>query len=302
MSELICSYYTLAGVSPAEAMASPRTFAARVEAAALAGYTGIGIHIRDYRSLRAAGQTDGELRAILRDHDITHVELEFLLNWFSDGEAGAISRADESVFYHMYETFGARVMFLGGDLQPGNAMEFNLLVDRFGALCERASAHGAVIGLEPCAWSNIGTLDEALALLDATAAANAGLFLDLWHLYRRNLDFGRLDALRPEQIVGVQLDDAAAHFSEPLIADCLDHRLLPGEGDADAAGFVNALQGVGLNCPISVEIISTAQRARPLREAASSSFAAASAAIGTSGSGARPAPARPPSDISRKLI
>lgn len=275
MTDLICSYYTLAGISPAEGGHSPRDFADRVEAAARAGYKGIGIHIRDYRVLRAAGCSDRTLQAVVRDHGIKHVELEFLLNWFDDGLAGATSRVEEGIFYHMQEVFDARIMFLGGDMQAGNRIPFSQLIDRFAELCGRAAEHGVTIGIEPCAWSNIGTLDEALALLDGAGAANAGLYLDLWHLYRRDLPFDRLRSLRPAQVVGVQLDDASASLSGPIIADCLDFRRLPGEGDADARSFVETLNAVGVSCPISVEIISDAQRTLPLADAAAVSYAAA---------------------------
>ena len=268
MRDLICSYYTTAGVSPTAGGSSPRPFADRVEACARAGYTGVGIHIRDYRAIRAQGHSDADMVAMLRNNGMRHVEVEFLLNWFAEGEAGEQARRDEETFHHMVEVFGARVMFLGGDMTPGAVMPFERLIERFAAVAERARARGVMIGVEPCAWTNIGDIDDALRLIEGSGATNAGLFLDAWHLYRRGLDWARLLRIDPRLIAGVQLDDAAAGPRGALPDDCLDHRLLPGDGDANTEGLVSVLGEIGYAAPFSVEVISIDQRARPLNEAA----------------------------------
>jgi sugar phosphate isomerase/epimerase len=275
MTDLICSYYTVSGVSPAAGGASSRPFEDRVRACAEAGYRGVGIHVRDYVALSRSGMTDEDLRSILRDHGMRHVEVEFLLNWFAEGDALEAARRDEATLYHMAETFGARVMFLGGDMTPGRSMPFDELTERFAALCERARDRGVTIGVEPCAWTNIGHVDDALALIEGSGAANAGLFLDVWHLYRRNFDYQQLRNIDSSLIVGVQLDDAAVEVHGELPDDCLDHRLLPGLGAARTVDFLATLAAMDVSIPLSVEVISIEQRARSLELAAQVSFNAA---------------------------
>jgi sugar phosphate isomerase/epimerase len=119
MTDLICSYYTVSGVSPAAGGASSRPFEDRVRICAEAGYRGVGIHMRDYVELSRSGMTDEDLRSILRAHGMRHVEVEFLLSWFAEGDALEAARRDEARLYHLAEIFGARVMFLGGDMTPG---------------------------------------------------------------------------------------------------------------------------------------------------------------------------------------
>ena len=272
---LICSYYTVAGISPAAGGFSPRPFAERVEACARAGYKGIGLHVRDYRALRERGHSDADLRAVLRDNGMIHIEVEFLLNWFADGPLGEQSRRDEDALYHMANSFGAGVMFTGGDLAEGNEMPFEELVRRFAVLAERAAGAGVRIGVEPYAWTNVATLDDALRLVRDSGASNAGLFLDVWHLARRGFDYKRLRSIDPALIFGVQLDDIAPEMRGTMAEDCLNNRLLPGEGVGDAVGFVRTLLELGVDCPFSVEVISDAHRALPLDEAAQASFAAA---------------------------
>jgi len=45
-------------------------------------------------------------------------------------------------------------------------------------------------------------------------------------------------------------------------------RRLPGEGAFDLVGFIRLLDNIGVTAPISVEIISPEQQARPVIEAA----------------------------------
>jgi len=284
MTELICSYYTLAGVSPLAGGSSPLPFEDRARACAEAGYAGIGLHVRDYRALRAGGASDADLVAMLRHWGLRHVEVEFLLNWFADGEAGEQALRDEALLYHMAETFGARVLYLGGDMTPGNPMPFEALVERFAAVGARAAERGVRLGVEPCAWSNIGTLDEGLRLVEGAGARNAGVVLDVWHLHRRGLDFERLKRLDPARIAGVQLGDAGAQVHGSLAEDSLDHRLLPGEGVAGATAFVAALNAFGYAGPMSVEVLSQAQRERSLAEAARRSFEAARSVLDSASS------------------
>lgn len=279
MTDLIASYYTTAGVSPAVGGYSPRPFADRVRACARAGYTGIGLHVRDYRALRKRGHSDADLSAILRDNDMVHVEAEFLLNWFADGPAGEQARRDEDTLYHMANTFGARVMFLGGDMAEGNETPFEELTRRFIAVAGRAASAGVRLGVEPCAWTNIGDLDDALRLVRECGMSNVGLFLDVWHLARRGLDFERLLEIDPALIYGVQLGDVAPRMQGTMAEDCLNNRLLPGQGIGDTPGFVRTLFAIGVTCPFSVEIISEAQRALPLDEAARVSHDAARTVI-----------------------
>jgi sugar phosphate isomerase/epimerase len=278
LTDLICSYYTVAGVSPAAGGASPIPFESRVRACAEAGYVGMGVHLRDYSEMRREGITDETLRAILRDHGMRHVEVEFLQDWFADGEAGERSRRAEETLYHMTEALGARVMFLTGDLKPDADLPFDQLQERFSALCARAAERGATIGVEPCAWSNIGDAETGLRLIEGAGAANAGLFLDVWHLYRRGLDYEKLRAIPAERVIGVQLDDAAVAIQGTLVEDCLNHRLPPGQGAAGTVAFIRVLAEMGVDVPMSVELISDAQRARSLKEAARFSFETAKSA------------------------
>jgi sugar phosphate isomerase/epimerase len=85
--ELLAAYFTISGdiypLGPTEI--SPFPFRDRVEAAARAGYRGIGLHHAD--TMHTADKIGlPEMRRILDGNGIKYVELEFLLDWFDEGE------------------------------------------------------------------------------------------------------------------------------------------------------------------------------------------------------------------------
>jgi sugar phosphate isomerase/epimerase len=268
LTDLICSYYTVAGTPPRSAGPSPRPLAERARACAAAGFVGMGIHFRDYAGMRQAGLTDQAMRDILAEHGIVLREIEFLQDWFADGTAGERARADEEAIYQAAAALDARLFFLSGDLEPGNPTPMEKMQEKFAALAGRAAQRGVVIGVEPCAWSNIGEVAAAVELIQGSGAKNAGLYLDSWHLFRRGYPWGRLRELPASLIAGIQINDAPAEPIGDLPSESRDHRLPPGAGDSDTVGFIAALAAMGVQVPVSVELISEAQRARSLDEAA----------------------------------
>lgn len=110
---LICSSHTISGVMPGEAVPARHDFVARVAACAEAGYSGMCLHFCDYRALHAAGRTDEFLSAVLRDHDMRDISIEFLLDWFLEGEAGRQARSDERAAFDAARAYGARVLNVG---------------------------------------------------------------------------------------------------------------------------------------------------------------------------------------------
>jgi sugar phosphate isomerase/epimerase len=289
LTDLICSYFTVAGVSPVVGNSvSLSPFSERVQACAAAGYSGIGMHVRDYLALRRQGATDKQLRAVLDDNGIRHVEVEFLLNWFADGVEGELARKDEATLYHMVEIFGARAINLGGDMTPRSSMPLEQLVEPFAALCARASEHGVTLAVEPVPWGNIAYVEDALRLIGESSAKNAGVLLDVWHLYRGGFEYQDLRGMDPALIVAVQLDDAKAEMHGDLMEDTVDHRVLPGQGAARPAEFLAILEDIGVSVPISVEILSTEQRGLAPAEAARVSYDAAVGVIERAGYGLDP--------------
>ena len=88
--ELMNLYWTTAGIVPGQGEISRFDFEDRVKASAEAGFKGIGLwhtdleHILQHRTLQ-------EMKSILDDNGIKHIELEFIADWFLDGARKAES-------------------------------------------------------------------------------------------------------------------------------------------------------------------------------------------------------------------
>jgi sugar phosphate isomerase/epimerase len=63
------------------------------------------------------------------------------------------------------------------------------------------------------------------------------------------------------------------------LADALENRLAPGDGDLDVAAWIASLRTAGIEAPFAVEVLSAAARELPLAEAATRAAAGARAAL-----------------------
>ena len=75
---LVASFFTLTGAGFGE---PPRHGFAQRCAAARAGFTGIGLHVDDLPRTVAAGLSVADMRAVLADHALAVVEIEFVGGW-----------------------------------------------------------------------------------------------------------------------------------------------------------------------------------------------------------------------------
>jgi len=266
--EYVCSSHTISGVMPGNPVASRHGFAERVEACAAAGYTGMCLHFRDYAEQRARGFGDGELRAILDAHGMKHVSVEFLTDWFMDGEAGLISRRNEETAFRAAAAFGAKVINVGPDLgERGISLE--TMQRKFHDLCGRAVEHGLSIALELVAWGNVRDVDTALAIIGDIP--NAGLVIDSWHVFRAGVPLADLKRIAANRILCVQVNDAGKVPVGQRSAETMN-RSLCGQGAFDLSAFAATLDDMGVAAPFSVEVISPELAALGRNEAAKISF------------------------------
>jgi sugar phosphate isomerase/epimerase len=130
-----------------------------------------------------------------------------------------------------------------------------IVVDGLRAVARAAEEVGLPVGLEPIHrsiredWSLVTTLPEALGLLDDVGEPNLGLLFDVWHLWDTPdlLVHTRAHAYR---IVGVHVNDRR----EPTRS--WKDRVLPGDGVADLAGILGALDAGGYQGWFELEIFS----------------------------------------------
>src|SRR5689334_17699922 len=145
--DLLASYWTICGAAEphTDREFSPFSLRDRAASAARAGFTGLGLWHADLAHLRGKHSLS-EMRSILADHGIVHLELEFLTNWFVDGEKRAASDATRRLLLESAAGLGARHIKVGDFFKTPVPMD--KLVDEFVALCTEARDHGTRIVFE----------------------------------------------------------------------------------------------------------------------------------------------------------
>lgn len=277
--DLVAAYWTLAGDvhpgSPSEA--SPWPIEARVEAAAAAGFTGLGLLHADLVAIERE-MSLATLGRLFADHGITVVELEVAEDWFASGERRRRSEQVQRDLMRAADVLGARDVKAIGDVH-GGSWEAAEMAEGFAALCAGAAAAGTMVTLEPMPFSNLPTVAAGLELIEAAGAENGKLVVDVWHVERAGTPMAEVAALPLAAVGHVELNDAAAEVAGDLFEDSTHHRRLPGEGELDLDGFLDAVAATGYEGPIGVEMISRELRQMPLGEAARRSFETTAAVL-----------------------
>ena len=268
--ELLASYWTIsAGLPHTDWEYSPFDFKDRVQSAARAGFKGFGLwhadleHVLEKYNLK-------EMKQVLDDHGIQHVELEFLTDWFMDGERKRSSDIRKENLFKAAEVLEAHHLKVGDFFQEQCPLP--RLIDAFSILCEEAAQHGTKIGFELMPFAMIRTLEESLAMVKGAGAPNGGIVLDLWHVVKLGIPYEEVCRVPLEYVVGVELNDGTFHSPWSLHEDTINHRRLCGEGEFDVRGFVQGLQQAGYTGPWGIEVLSAELRTLPLEELTTRSF------------------------------
>ncbi|MES2492235.1 MAG: sugar phosphate isomerase/epimerase family protein [Pseudomonadota bacterium] len=277
---LIASYFTLAGnlIPFASTDPSPFDLAARADAAARAGYAGIGLETGDLRHCKDRHGYAG-IRRILTDAGLTYLEFEVLTDWFTSGERRAASDAQRAFLLEAAGELGAQKIKTIGDAHGGmdNAIprdwSLELLADAYGQLARDAARVGSMVTLELVPGTGVRDLPTARAIAEGANEPNAGLLIDIWHLARGGIAYEDVLALPPALINAVEIDDAMSCQEGSIFEDTIRRRKLPGEGELDVPRFLRCLMATGYDGVYGVEMVSDEHRARSLEDAAQRSFA-----------------------------
>ena len=272
--EILGSYWTLGvGADPLGDQRCLHDFRKRVEIAARAGFKGMGLWHADILQIRRS-YTFQEMRRILNDNGIVHIEVEWLLDWFCTGARRDASNETRALLLDAAEALGARHLKVG-DL-GNDCADVPRMTEEFANLCRQADERGVLVLLEmlPRPFSRAPCLDDVLTICKGAGAKNAGIMLDCLHVQRTGTT--------PEDIVikldrriplGVEINDGYLAIPTRFEDSVVNKRLLPGDGEFDIAAFLQALWSIGYDGPIGVEVLNEYVRKWSLETAATESFA-----------------------------
>lgn len=265
--ELMNLYWTTSGVFPWLGEISRFDFKDRVEAAARAGFKGIGIwhtdleHVMLHRSLK-------EMKMILDDNGMKYLELEFLLDWFVDGGRKAESDGRKRRLLEAAEGLRAKHIKIGDFYNTPYSMP--RLVEAFAALCQEAENAGTTIGFELMGSSMINNLKDAITLVKTAGARNGGLILDIVQVEYLGITFEDISRIPLQYLMGIELNDGALPGSP--IYDPSRARRFCGEGDFDIKGLIHCVQNMDYIGPWAVEVMSEELAGLPLEELSTRAF------------------------------
>lgn len=251
-------------------------FPDRVEAAAAAGCTSIGLTANAFTELLERRWTELQMGRLLEEFGLALGEAELIAGfWCPPGPAEIPERpgliyADpraELVLFRMADSLGLRVMQVIGTFDSRELDE--RVPEAFAALCDRADAHGLTVALEFVPYTSIPSLAMALDVVEEADRRNGGLCIDTWHLFRGGDSVADLAHVPTERIAMVQVNDGALAPSPagPTV-DAVTLRRCPGEGEFPLEAFLDALRARELSIPLSMEVFSTDLQRLPARVAA----------------------------------
>jgi sugar phosphate isomerase/epimerase len=265
--EMLALYWTVSG--PTDILGgrqwSPFDWRDRCAHAAAVGFSGLGLWHADIEH-QLQTRTLAEMSAIFADAGLTYLEAEFLTDFFVD-QPGPASTESDRVRRLLFDTaaaFGAHHIKVGNLF--GTPCELGKLTDAFARLCQEAATHtDAKVVYEVMPFdANVRTLDAAVSVAAGAAQHNGGLAIDTWHMVKLGITPTDLHRIPPEYLSWVELSDGQLASTGDLSDETLNHRKLPGDGEFDMAGYIDACREAGYRGPWGVEVLSAEQRSLPI--------------------------------------
>lgn len=264
--ELMSLYWTTAGITPNQGEISRFDFEDRVQTLAKAGFKGLGLwhtdleYILQHRTLK-------EMKTILDDNGMKYLELEFLTDWFLDGEKKAKSDVCKKRLFEASAELQAKHVKVG-DFN-NSVCPMPRIIDAFASLCAEAEHYGTTIGFEIMGVSMINTLKDAITMVEAAGAKNGGLIIDIYQVANLGMTFEEISRIPLKYLINVELNDGTLPGSpnhDPV------NRRFCGDGEYDIKGLINCVKKMGYTGPWAVEVISEKLAPLPLEELCTRAF------------------------------
>ena len=228
-------------------------FEEKLQAIAKAGFDGIEIFEQDFISFDLS---PSDIRKMVQDH-----RLEIMLfQPFRDFEGlpdGSLrqrtfSRAERK--FDLMNQLGTDLMLVCSSVHPQSLGGIDRCAQDFTELGDIARKFGVRVGFEALAWGRqIDDHRDAWEVVRRADHDSVGLILDSFHTLGRGIDPESIRRIPGDKIFFVQLADAP-QIDMDLLYWSRHFRNMPGEGDLDLSGFMNAVQATNYMGPISLEI------------------------------------------------
>ena len=241
-------------------------FVAKLEAAAEAGFAGVGVWLRDVQAWQEAGRSLDELKGLLSDKSLVIHEMCFVTVY--DGDAVS-PRPD--AFELAAEIGCPTVLVIQGHDKPLETMQAD-----WAAFLEPVKDLGI-----RAAWEFIGPWPAFNSPGEAWQIVQAGpeigtVCVDTYHFWRGGKPVDDLLSVPGDRIGVVHLNDVN---DVPRETSQDSDRTYPGEGVMPLGEMFDCLDKIGYQGPFSTEIFGACQQ-EPIADAAKKAYAGAAKVLG----------------------
>lgn len=246
----------------------------RAEKLSDVGFEAIGlfhddlIHILDeeFRDEEDRNAALKRLDTVLSENGIDTVELEFLTEWVH--EPGDYRRESEEDLRELL--LDAAAVLDAKHVKIGNLNGYTVdseqLTRTFEDVADDFAETDTNVGFELFpADPNVDSLDDALEIVKRPN--NGGLFLDLWHMVKMDISWEDIGNLEEDDITAVEFNDGYVDTEMDFMQETVNLRKIPGEGEFDIQGFIDAVERTGFDGPWGLEILSEEYRRMSLNDA-----------------------------------
>jgi len=257
-----------------------------VKLAHFAGFEGVEINIPEVAKL-AEEKSIAYVKDILQEADIVPGGWSLPVGWRSEESEFSEDLQEFPALAEWADQLNSKRAFTWiesfSDKYPFKE-NFAFHVKRLKPVAEVLHSFGCSLGLEFLGpktlrdnhpYEFIHTLEGMLQLAEAISKDNVGILLDVWHWYTSHGTLDDLKKLTPEQVVYVHINDAPKGITIDEQIDSV--RCLPGEtGVIDLGGFLQTLQEIGYQGPVTPEPFSEKVRQMSPEEAIKTTYEALS--------------------------
>lgn len=235
----------------------------RLNAAVAGDFTSLAITPHEYKKAVNNGLTASNIRELASEAGIALKHIDTITGWAPVRyPSGASTEIIERFDFSMQEVLdiaseiGAKTLLAVPAYDPGDVAT-DVAVEGFSDLCDRARKRGMWVNLEFIPMLGLPNLNDAWEIVKLADRQNSGIMLDTWHFFRGNNDFELLRSIPGKRLRAVQLADGS---SQPrggsLLADCLQFREFPGQGDLPIRKLLQIIYEKGFLNSIGPEVFS----------------------------------------------
>lgn len=241
------------------------SFADQLRATRLAGCTLLSVTPLHYTAWLGSGISTRDMLAMAADEGIRLNQLDPIARWHGNWRPEGVPASlcppgflafDTDDFFRIAEALQVeRISAIVTG--PAGKSELGKLIEDYAALCDRAASAGLYCDLEFIPLWALPDLKTAWHVVNSVDRMNSGIIFDIWHYIRGTPDSDLLLQIPGEKIASVQISDGLADpYDGDMLADCLQHRQIPGDGFFPIVPLLHQLDTIGALQCVGMELFS----------------------------------------------